>query len=145
MSRIKVDLRIAYVETTPAMTLRRLLLGRHSEVRPRTARAVGAKGPATTAQRKRPRADIGALVALGVLKPGEILELRDYRQNKIEGCDAAVAERGLVYQGKRYSMSKLARILFKRQGYVTKAIRGPLFWFTKDGLSIKELWDTHGE
>jgi hypothetical protein len=123
-------------EETPGMTLRRILgLGR------RTMRGARLARPRVTPGRKRPKADLEALVAAGALKPGETLELRDYQGRKIDGCEASVAGRNLLFNGKPYSMSNLAQMLLKRHGYESTSVRGPAFWFTKGGRSIKDLWD----
>jgi len=41
------------------------------------------------------------------------------------------------------SMSGLARALLHEQGYETDAVRGPAFWFTENGSSIKDLWEQY--
>lgn len=40
-------------------------------------------------------------------------------------------------------MSCLARALWQQQGFESEAVRGPAFWFTENGLSIKEIWEQH--
>jgi hypothetical protein len=122
-------------EETPGMTLRRLLGLR------RRKRGLMAASPRATPGRKRPKADLEILVSSGALEPGETLELRDYQGRTISGCEASVAGNQLTYNGKRYSMSNLAQMLLKLHGYESKAVRGPAFWFTKKGHSIKDLWD----
>ena len=75
------------------------------------------------------------LVKSGAIRPGEIVELRI-----VEGCEATVTGKGLVHNGKVYSMSDLAQRLLTRHGYKKTAVRGPAHWFTKQGRSIKDLW-----
>ena len=94
-----------------------------------------------TPRRKEPRADLEILAKSGAIKSGELLELRDYQGRTIEGCEASVAGTNLVYNGKQYSMSNLAQRLLARHGYKKTAVRGPAHWFTKQGRSVKELWE----
>lgn len=137
-------------EETPGETFKRLLLhclnqpGRAAPVsrkrrspRPTSKSTEHAK---TVHRSKRPKANLEKLVASGALKSGEILDLRDYRNRPVAGCHASVSGNGLRFDGQRYSMSELAKLLLKQHGYESKAVRGPLFWFTKAGKSINDLW-----
>ena len=123
-------------EETPGMTLRRLLKLGARAMRPRTL-----PGPRATPGRRRPKADLEILISAGALEPGETLELRDCQGRKINGCEASVAGNSLQFHGRRYSMSNLAQMLLNQHGYESKAVRGPAFWFTRSGQSIKDLWD----
>jgi hypothetical protein len=74
------------------------------------------------------------------MKEGQNLFLRDYQGHKVEGYEAVVSQGSLIWNGKKYSMSDLAKKILKKQGYRSDSVRGPMFWFTKDGVSIKDIW-----
>ena len=122
-------------EETPGMTVRRLL-----RLGSRATRRHSPSGPRAPG-RRRPKADLEILVSAGALEADETLELRDYQGRRINDREASVAGNHLLFDGKKYSMSNLAQILLKRHGYESKAVRGPAFWYTKRGRSIKDLWD----
>jgi len=125
---------VAYVET-PNLTLRRLFgLDKGGKKEAGTPRFTG---------RKKPKTDLSKLVRAGLIQEGQLLSLRDYQGRVINGCEAAVSRGALLWNGKRYSMSNLAKILLKQQGYESESVRGPSFWYTEDGTSIKNLWDQY--
>jgi hypothetical protein len=126
---------VAY-EETPNTTLRRLL-----RLGPRTAPRSGRRPVRPTQTGRRSKADLEVLVSAELLKPAEILELRDYQGRKVEGSDAKVSGSGLLFNGRRYTMSNLAQRLLQQHGYRGTSVRGPAHWFTKSGKSIKELWE----
>jgi hypothetical protein len=49
-----------------------------------------------------------------------------------------------TYPGKNirgeFSMSDLSEWLSEKQGYQSGSVRGPMFWFSKDGVGINDLW-----
>jgi hypothetical protein len=133
---------IPFKETTPGMTLRRLLgLGRPPARRLAVRRPGTRETARVKAGRRQPKADLEVLVSADYLKQAETLELRDYQGRKIDGGEARVAGNGLSHNGRTYSMSALAAKLLKESGYRGDSVRGPAHWFTKRGKSVKELWD----
>jgi len=126
---------------TPNSVLRRFL-GVSSGV------AVGAPStPRVTSPRKHrgkaPKTNLRDLVRVGSLTEGQVLFFHDYQGNKINGVQALIRGNDLEYKGNTYSMSALACNLMKGQGYQSDSYRGPQFWFTAQGRSVKELWDEY--
>lgn len=72
-----------------------------------------------------------------------MLFMHDYQANKINGAQATVRGNDLEYKGNIYSMSALTREFMKKQGYDSDSYRGPQFWYTAQGKSVKELWDEY--
>jgi predicted CopG family antitoxin len=123
-------------EEDPNLTLRRLFRISKSErdqMRPQIS----------AGRSKKPKADLHALVKAGLMKEGQKLFLRDYQGHEVEGYEAVVSQGSLIWNGQKYSMSDLAKELLKKQGYRSDSVRGPMFWFTKDGVSIKDIWARH--
>lgn len=89
---------------------------------------------------KAPKANLSELSRRGLVSDGEVLTLIDYSGNRIAGTTARVSGDQLVYEGRSYSMSELARILLKKHGYRSEAMRGPAHWETSKGKTIKDLW-----
>jgi len=124
---------IAYIEQNPNLTLRRLLeISKAEKHQPRPQ--------AFTGRTKKPKANLKILLKAGLLKEGQEVVLRDYQSRELEGCEAIVSQGSLVWNKQRFSMSELAKTLLKKQGYQSDSVRGPMFWFTRDGVSIKEIW-----
>lgn len=126
---------IAYVEN-PNLTLRRIL-----GIEKRSSQEVRTRPHAT--QGKKPKADLNEMVKAGLIQEGQRLILRDYQGREVKGCESIVSHGSLLWNGKRYSMSDLARELLKQQGYKSDSVRGPMFWFNEDGVSIKDIWEKY--
>ena len=130
---------IAY-EETPNLTLRRILV-----LNKRKNISYNSK---IKKDRKKPKTNLLELINAGKLHENQILFLYDYRGNKIEGISAKISNGSLIYEDLSYSMSELAKILLKQNGYESDSVRGPAFWFTEQGESIKDIWgrylDSHG-
>lgn len=125
---------IAYVET-PNRTLRRLLGIDKRQISKSIHRSFR--------NRKKPKTNLIDLVNAGFVEENQELYLRDYRGREIGEHTAKISQGNLVYDGKRYSMSELAKNLLKQNGYGSDSVRGPMFWYTIDGKSIKEIWDEY--
>jgi hypothetical protein len=140
-----------FKETEPNMTLRRLL-----GLEPRAAESSRASFPPTSGrgeskmtalttpsrfQRKSPKVDLYELVAKGLLQDDQTLYLYDYQKRRVPGYQAKLSGRFLIYEGKHYSMSELAKHLLKLLGYRSESVRGPMFWGTDDGFTVKDLWE----
>ena len=125
---------VAFVET-PNLALRRLLGVNKRPLSKPHSLGIG--------NRKKPKTNLIDLVNEGFIEENQELYLRDYRGREISGYTAKVSHGNLIYDGRRYSMSELAKILLKQNGYESDSVRGPIFWFTMDGVSIRELWDKY--
>ena len=151
---------IPFVDTTPNLTLRRLL-GMNGSVAlsmpdpkpPQPHEGLDADqliaklkaAPILPTGEKRIRskqqkADLLTLIRAGMIHQGESLMLVDYQGKKVPGYEAAVANNLLLWQNQHYSMSDLARILLKKVGYTSDSVRGPAHWCNVSGTTIKELW-----
>ncbi len=56
--------------------------------------------------------------------------------------DEIVGDR-LLYQGKTYKMSSLVADILDQEGcgIPSRSYRGPEYWYTSDGISIRQLWE----
>ncbi len=128
---------------TPNFVLRRLLGIGPPSTAP-TARPPAVKAPAQTHKRgKAPKTNLRDLVRVGSMSEGQVLFMHDYQGNKINGAQASVRGNDLEYKGSIYSMSALTREFMKKQGYDSDSYRGPQFWYTAQGKSVKDLWDKY--
>jgi len=73
----------------------------------------------------------------------ESMELAAKRSKapKADLQSALVSGSSLIFDNKRYSMSNLATELLQREGFTSKAVRGPTHWVTEDGKTVKQLWE----
>jgi len=88
-----------------------------------------------------PKTDLGELVRVGLIKEGEELTFVDYKGHPQPLLKATVAGSDLMFGKVRYSMSALASLLLKKEGYIAESVRGPDHWSNKDGKRIRTLWD----
>jgi len=140
MRKIEVDDEVyAYLESkvstfseTENQVLRRILHLDKSEVSP----------PIIPKRRKKTKANLSDLVKVRLLHKNQKLFLHDYQGNKIAGYEATIFRGSLVWKNESYSMSNLAKILLKEKGYVSDSVRGPAHWYTSDGISIKDIWES---
>jgi hypothetical protein len=129
---------------TPNLVLRRLLGIGSAPSAALAPRPSTPKAPAQQRKRgKAPKTNLRDLVRIGSLSEGQVLFMHDYQGNKINGVQAAVRGNDLEYKGNIYSMSALTREVMKKQGYDSDSYRGPQFWYTVQGKSVKELWDEY--
>lgn len=128
---------IPYVET-PNLTLRRLLNlnGKTSSGGISKGRMLQSEGK----RRKQPKANLQTLIKYALLQEGQTLFLHDYHGIRIDGYKAIVSGKSLSRDGEKFSMSKLAEIYLKEQGFTSNSVQGPARWYNSDGISIKELW-----
>lgn len=92
---------------------------------------------------KAPKASLRELVRVGRLAEGQELFMHDYQGNRIDGVKAEVRGNDLEHEGRICSMSALAREHMRRRGYESDSYRGPHFWHTAEGKSVKDLWDEY--
>lgn len=133
---------IPYEDKTPNDTLRRLF-GFDKAAMPLRIIPMPKENSRGVKVRKKPKANLIKLVNEGLLEEGQILHLRDYQGRKIEDSEATIHQGGLIRDGVKYSMSKLAEELLKRQGYSSDSVQGPARWFTNESISIKNIWENH--
>ncbi len=131
---------IPYVET-PNLTLRRLfeLNGtmRPSDDTSRHQRLhSGIRG-------KERKADLPTLIRAGLLQEGQTLYLLDYQARRVEGYEAIVSGKCLLWNNDSYSMSKLAKICLREEGFKSDSVRGPAHWSTSEGITVKDLWNRY--
>jgi hypothetical protein len=133
---------------TPNTTLRRLLnidtaaTRKLNKVGDAELDALLAESMELAAKRtKSPKADLQELVERGALRNGQKLHLIDYKGNRVKKVVASVSGSSLIFENKRYSMSRLATQLLQREGFTSEAVRGPTHWVTDDGKTVKQLWE----
>lgn len=132
---------IPFVET-PNLTLKRLLLGDSPKTKetklPITKPATSSKN--VRRGKKQPKTDLPKLIQSGLLNDGQVLYLYDYQGNRIEGYEAKISGKNLIWNNEHFSMSELAKELLKKVGFSSDSVRGPAHWFNSDGISVKDLW-----
>lgn len=133
---------IPYEDKTPNDTLRRLFGFDKTSIPSRIIPMPKDRYRKVEGRKKR-KANLIELVNAGGLEEGQILYMRDYQGRKIDDSEATIHQGGLLRGGVKYSMSKLAEELLKRQGYDSDSVRGPAHWFTSDNISIKNLWENY--
>ena len=89
---------------------------------------------------KAPKADLKALIQVGLLRNGERLYLVDYQSKRIPQFEAVISGALLEFKGHHYTMSNLAQELLKKVGFKSDSVRGPSHWVTGKNISIKDLW-----
>ena len=130
---------------TPSTVLRRELglMAKPPTVLPTSNDTALAHTATPLARSRAPKTRLSELVEVGKLKQGQTLYFHDYQGKKVEGIVATVRGDHLVYKGVGRSMSELTGALMKERGYSNDSYRGPDFWFTADGRSVRDLWDEH--
>jgi len=91
---------------------------------------------------KSPTTNLKKLVECGLLEEGQKLYFR-HNGRRISDYTVTVFDGKLLWRNKRYSMSRLAGLALDGLGLDGESVRGPLFWYTEKGDSIKELWDIY--
>jgi hypothetical protein len=124
---------------TPNAVLRRLLGIGVNTARPSTSPLAGSK----SSRGKAPKTDLKKLVRAKMLSEGQLLYFHDYQGKKVNGIQARLNGNKLEHKGRLYSMSALTRDVMKSQGYENESYRGPQFWYTAAGISVKDLWDEY--
>jgi len=130
-----------FEEPTPNHVIRRLL-GIHSKPRVQTqldTKPVARKPNCS----KAPKTNIKTLIQHGILSDGQSLYLR-YKSHRLsKEYVTKISGDKLLYEGSLYTMSRLVAEILEPEGYgiPSKAYRGPEYWFTSDGISIRQLWE----
>jgi hypothetical protein len=129
---------IPYVETNPNLTLRRLF-NLNGEMYLET----GIPNKTSMFSKKRKKTSLSILISDGSLDEGQTVDLVDYRGKILSGYRAQISGNSLLFEGRAYSMSKLAEICLKKEGYNSNSVQGPARWYTSDGRSIFEIWKNY--
>jgi negative regulator of replication initiation len=131
---------IPYVET-PNLTLRRLFKMNGSTP---SSEATASHQPVQYGIRgKEQKADLPTLIRAGLLREGQKMFLLDYQGRKIERYEAIVSGKALLWHNNIYSMSELAKICLKKEGFRSESVRGPAHWSNYDGITVKDLWNRY--
>lgn len=101
------------------------------------------RAPKKNSRQRAPNANLRELINAGYLSNGQILFMHDYSGNRVQGVSAMVRPDGLEHNGRVQTMSALTKKLMRARGFESESYRGPQFWFTEDGRSIKDLWDRY--
>jgi len=91
---------------------------------------------------KNPTTNLKKLVDSGLLDEGQKLYFR-HNGRRISDYTVTIFDGKLLWRNKLYSMSKLAGLALDGLGLDGESVRGPLFWYTDNGDSIKELWEEY--
>ncbi len=126
---------LVYEEKTPNETLRRLFNIPNKKTKPYQS-TFGVK-------MKNPRTNINLLRDVGLINDGQTVSMRDYKGNPIPNTECLIKRGGLFYQDRIYSMSGLAKNKLNENGFKGTSFRGPAFWYTDQGVSIKDLWSKY--
>ncbi len=129
---------IPYLET-PNLTLRRLF-----KLNGKALSGVISKGQTPQSKdirERQPKADLQTLIKSDILREGQTLFLHDYQGRGIEGYEAIVSGKSLLWNGEMFSMSDLAKICLNKEGFRSNSVRGPAHWYNSDGISVKKLWN----
>ena len=91
---------------------------------------------------KQPKTNLHDLIRSGVLAEGQKL-IFQHGAKRLPEYTATISGKDLIWKGKHYSMSDLAGKALETIGLDGTSVRGPLFWFTEDGKSIKDIWEQY--
>ncbi|HOG91808.1 MAG TPA: hypothetical protein PLV50_14790 [Smithella sp.] len=91
---------------------------------------------------KQPKTNLHDLIRSGFLSEGQKL-IFQHGTKKLPEYTVTISGKGLIWKGKSYSMSELAGKALETIGLDGTSVRGPLFWFTEDGKSIKDIWEQY--
>lgn len=131
---------IPYVET-PNLTLRRLFK-MNGTTPPSEVRAKH-EAAHHEIRGKEQKADLPTLIRAGLLNEGQKLYLLDYQGRQVQGHEAILSGKALLWNNTMYSMSELAKIFLKKEGFRSESVRGPAHWSNSDGISVKDLWNRY--
>jgi len=134
------DQAIPFEESTPNHVIRRIL-GLNNKL-PQKENSI--KKLYSTNGSKAPKAGLRKLVSSGILHEGQKLVLK-YKGKLTKNYEAEIADNSLIYQDKTYKMSSLVAHILDQEGcgIPSKAYRGPEYWYTLDGISIRQLWEQY--
>ena len=151
---------IAFVETKPGDTVKRLLGINVASTKPSVLNSTVIKSPDRSEKllsedensnqpnyikvnKKQPKTNIPALIRAGLLKDGQSLIFQDYRGNQYPQYKVILSGNSLTWENQSYSMSDLAKTLLNKHGYNNEFVRGPIFWVNEAGKSVAKLWEMY--
>lgn len=129
-----------FEETTPNQVIRRLLGLNKQPIKPEPT----VKPASRPTSAIRPKAELKALIQNGVLREGQRLFL-DYKGRTFsKEYQAEIQQSKLLYNEQLYTMSGLVKEILEKEGtgIPSQAYRGPEYWCTSQGESVRALWDT---
>lgn len=94
-------------------------------------------------RKRRKNTSLRTLVDAGRLKPDETVVLCDSSGQRLGNYEATIQGEKLLYKGQLYSMSDLAGRLLRAEGYASESVRGPAYWLTESGKTLKDLWEKY--
>ncbi len=131
---------IPFEESTPNHVIRRILGLEKGSIPKEPSK----KTTHSSNGSKAPRADLRKLVQLGILQEGQKLVL-NYKDMLSNDYEAEIVGDRLLYQGKTYKMSSLVADILDQEGcgIPSRSYRGPEYWYTSGGISIRQLWEQY--
>jgi predicted transcriptional regulator len=92
---------------------------------------------------KAPKANLVKLVEQGFLKDGQKLYLNYKGQNLSMKYEATISGNKFIYDSNLYTMSRLVAEILEQEGcgIQSKSYRGPEYWVTSEGVSIRQMWE----
>lgn len=134
---------IPFKEPSPNHVLRRLLGITSKTINKPTAPET--QTVRTPKGQKAPKTSLTTLTEYGFVSEGQKLFF-DYKSHQFsKEYVAKISGDKLLYEGYVYTMSGLVAEILDAEGcgIPSKAYRGPEYWVTEKGVSIKELWDKY--
>ena len=128
-----------FEETTPNQVIRRLLGLNKQAIK---TEMIVKPGPRPTGG-KAPKANLKVLIQNGILREGQCLFLNYKGRAFSKKYQAEIRQGKLLYKEQIYTMSSLVKEILEAEGagIPSKAYRGPEYWCTSQGDSIRDLWD----
>ena len=135
---------IPFKDINPNQVLRRLFgLGNFRIPRGQTSK----KPRVISVGKKQPKTNLSVLVQAGLLKEGQTLLMKYKNEELSRKYEAEIVEDKLLYKNDLYTMSRLVAEILDREGVgiPSKSYRGPEYWYTSDGISIRLIWGRYLE
>ncbi len=91
------------------------------------------------------KADLAKLVQSGRLREEQELFFNAKGKKLSNEYKAEISGNHLFYQNKIYTMSRLVAEIFDQEGcgIPSKSYRGPEYWYTSNGISVRTLWEDY--
>lgn len=128
---------VPFQEKNPNDVIRRLL-----GIKSKPVKVVSTPPPTNLNGSKAPQANILKLVELGKLKEGQTLSFSYKGRSLSKKYTAKIVGNKLNYQDELFTMSGLVDFILENEGMgiPSRRYRGPIYWFTADGISVSQLW-----
>jgi len=94
--------------------------------------------------KKQSKVDLPTLINKGALREGQELRFC-FKEPLSKEYRAKVTTNHLEWNSKLFSMSKLVAVILNLEDrdIPSSAYRGPAYWYTDEGKSVKDLWADH--